>query len=94
MTKKVVNGRTQTYQVVSWSLATGVRMKYILMNGRTIMVVAVFADRMFNAIESTLNRNLDAINDHQWKDGTENDWELKLLPQMHLCTLQVLAASY
>ena len=65
-------------------------MKYILMNGLAIVVVLVAPDSLYNELESELNRNLEARSDHQWVDGTGNDWQLKRVPEARMCAVQVV----
>lgn len=76
-------------RLVSWSLANNGLIKFLIVNGRTELVVLIVGQFAYNDIEEQLNRRMTPVNERTWVDRARREWSLKPVPGTTLCALQV-----
>lgn len=76
-------------QLVSWNLPNNATVKFLLVGGKTELVILVIGEFAFDDIEEQSNRKMTALSDHTWVDRARNEWGLERIAGTKMCALRV-----
>lgn len=70
------SGKTSS-RSVSWSLANDGLITFLLVDGKTELVLLIVGQFAYTEIEEQLNRRLTPLNERTWVDQARREWSLK-----------------